>query len=80
MPPQAAAEVENAGTGYGREEYAPAREVAFEAEGRAVERVYIKYEWRATLQRLGIIAPAAPRHRNRMWDDGGFALPPPGRG
>jgi hypothetical protein len=74
-----AAREESAGTGYGNDEYAPAYEVAFEAQGSAVERVYIKYEWRSTLYRLGIIGRPEPRPRNRMWDDG-FAPPPPGRG
>ncbi|HEY6839039.1 MAG TPA: hypothetical protein VI389_09875 [Geobacteraceae bacterium] len=70
---------ERAGTGYGREEYSPSYVVAFEAEEHAVERIFIKYEWRSTLTRLGII-PAYRPERNRLWDNGGFAPPPPGRG
>jgi hypothetical protein len=74
--------MESAGTGYGQQEYSPTRVVAFEAEGRPVERVYIKYEWHSTLSRLGIIPPDQPVRPlpNRLWDNGGFAPPPPRRG
>jgi hypothetical protein len=73
--------LESAGTGYGHEEYSPVQLVAFEPEGRAVETIHFKYEWRLTLCRLGVIScDAAPRrHSNRLWDDGGYAPPPPGR-
>jgi hypothetical protein len=72
---------ESAGTGYGREEYAPTRIVSFDAEQSALERIYIKYEWRSTLSRLGIIPKEKPHRqpRNRLWDNDGFAPPPPGR-
>jgi hypothetical protein len=73
--------MESAGTGYGHEEYSPSRRVAFEPEPQAIETILIKYEWRATLCRMGIIphdTPPTPR-RNRLWDDGGYAPPPPGR-
>jgi hypothetical protein len=74
-------ESESAGTGFGREEYAPAREVAFTPERRAIERIFVKYEWRDTLRRLGVITPDRPLpQRNRMWPDNGFAPYPPGRG
>jgi hypothetical protein len=54
--------------------------VAFEPESVAAEKVYIKYEWRSTLCRQGIVRcePSRPP-RNRLWDDGDFAPPPPGR-
>ena len=73
--------VESAGTGYGHEEYSPVRIVAFEPESRAVETIHFKYEWRATLCKLGVISCDLPprRHANRLWDHGGFAPPPPGR-
>jgi len=78
--PSAKAEAEALGTGFGREEYSPARLVAFEPEGTAVEKIYIKYEWRSTLCRQGLISCGTPRPpRNRMWDDDGFAPPPPRR-
>jgi hypothetical protein len=70
---------ESAGTGYGRDEYSPSQIVAFEPEKRAAETIYLKYEWRATLCKMGVIACARPYHRphNRLWDnDDGYALPP----
>ena len=70
-----------AGTGYGHEEYAPVVTVAFEPESRPSEKVLIKYEWRATLCRQGIIRCEPPRSpKNRLWDNDGYAPPPPGRG
>ena len=74
------AKSESAGTGYGRQEYSPARTVAFDPERRAVERLFLKYEWHATLCRKGVISCGHqnPLPRNRFWDDG-FAPPPPGR-
>jgi hypothetical protein len=73
--------LEGAGTGYGREEYAPVETVSFEAEKRAVETIHFKYEWRSTLCRLGVVSCDMPPRRppNRLWDNGGFAPPPPGR-
>ena len=73
--------LEGAGTGYGREEYSPVETVAFEAEKRAVETIHFKYEWRSTLCRLGVVSCDRPpcRPPNRLWDNGGFAPPPPGR-
>lgn len=70
--------LESAGTGYGRSEYSPSRVVAFEPERRAKEKIYVKYEWRSTLCKLGIIdCPGAPcRPPNRLWDNGGYAPPP----
>jgi hypothetical protein len=71
--------LESAGTGYGRDEYSPSRIVAFEPEKRALETLYLKYEWRSTLCKLGIIECANPPRRppNRLWDSGGYAPPPP---
>lgn len=70
-----------AGTGYGHEEYSPVVTVAFEPESRAAEKLLIKYEWRATLCRQGIIRCEPPRPpKNRLWDNDGYAPPPPGRG
>ena len=78
--PAAKSEAESAGTGFGRQEHSPAQMVAFEPESVAAEKVYIKYEWRSTLCRQGIVRcePSRPP-RNRLWDDGEFAPPPPGR-
>ena len=71
----------SAGTGYGREEYSPVREVFFDRESVASEKIYLKYEWRETLCSKGIVGCGNPRlsHRNRIWDDDGWAAPPPGR-
>lgn len=81
--PSAKAEMmeRSAGTGYGRSEYAPSRTVAFEPEHRAVETLYIKYEWRSTLCKRGIISCGrpSPKGQNRLWDNGGYAPPPYGR-
>ena len=75
------AKKESAGTGYGREEYSPVREVSFEAEPVAAEKIYLKYEWRETLCRKGIVACGSPLdgEHNRLWDENGWAAPPFGR-
>jgi hypothetical protein len=66
-----------AGTGYGEEVYSPSFNVAFDPESRPWEKSFIKYEWRETLVRLGVIRPPAPpTPPNRLWDSG-FAPPPP---
>ena len=78
--PSAKAEAQAPGTGFGRAEYSPARLVAFEPEGTAAEKIFIKYEWRSTLCLQGVISCETPRPpRNRMWDNDGFAPPPPRR-
>jgi hypothetical protein len=66
-----------AGTGYGEEVYSPSITVAFQPEARCSEKSLIKYEWRETLLRLGVIRDL-PIHGNRLWDQG-FAPPPPPR-
>ena len=78
--PSAKAEGDSAGTGFGKEEHSAARLVAFEPEGTAAEKIYIKYEWRSTLCRQEIIrcGQVLPP-RNRMWDEDDFTPPPPGR-
>jgi hypothetical protein len=72
---------QSAGTGYGREEYSPSRQVSFEPERRAVETVLIKYEWRETLCRMNVIScgRATGPAPNRLWDHYGYAPPPPVR-
>jgi hypothetical protein len=77
--PAARAEEKGAGTGYGREEYSPSTTVAFEPESRAVEKIFLKYEWRSTLCKKGIIRCGWKREpHNRMWEEEGFAPPPGG--
>ena len=73
------AEQESAGTGYGREEYSPSVTVAFEPETMAREKTFIKYEWRETLCRKGVISCGSrPLPRNRFWpEENGYAPPPP---
>jgi hypothetical protein len=70
-----------AGTGYGRTEYSPSHTVEFDPESRSVENIFIKYEWRSTLCKNGIINCGRPQPKpyNRLWDNGGYAPPPPGR-
>lgn len=70
---------EDAGTGFGAEAYSPSVKVAFRPESRSAERHFLKYEWRETLCRNGIID--CRWSRNRFWDDdgGGYAPYPPGR-
>lgn len=73
--------MDGAGTGYGREQYSHVETVAFEAESKATETIHFKYEWHATLCRLGVVSCDLPPRRppNRLWDNGGYAPPPPGR-
>jgi hypothetical protein len=80
--PSARAEAsQSAGTGYGREEYSPSREVRFDPESKAVESILIKYEWRATLCSKRIIhcGTTYGHSHNRLWNNDSYAPPPPGR-
>jgi hypothetical protein len=74
--PQAKA-LGEAGTGYGPEAYSPSISVSFHPEVRCWEKSLIKYEWRETLLRMGVIRNL-PGRGNRLWDQG-FAPPPPPR-
>ncbi|MBU0945393.1 MAG: hypothetical protein KJ804_05090 [Proteobacteria bacterium] len=69
------------GTGYGEHEWSPGREVHFVAQKRAFEKKFIKYEWRSTLCRMGIVQCGPDRDQNRFWPQGrrnhGYAPPPP---
>ncbi|MEW6185791.1 MAG: hypothetical protein AB1585_08645 [Thermodesulfobacteriota bacterium] len=71
--------MESAGTGFGREAYSPSRIVAFEPEKRALETIFLKYEWHSTLCQLGVIncGPPPVRKPNRFWGNEGYAPPPP---
>jgi hypothetical protein len=62
--------------GYGREEYSPSRQVSFEPEGRTVETILVKYEWRATLCSKGIIRYGTTygRTHNLMLEKAGYGL------
>ena len=68
----------SAGTGFGDEKYSPSIRVRFNPERRVAERHFLKYEWRDTLCRKGVINCRFTR--NRFWDeDDGYAPYPPGR-
>lgn len=71
--------MESAGTGYGHEEYSPSYRVEFEPEREAVESILIKYEWRKTLCKMNIIhcGRTYQQSYNRIWEDDGYAPPPP---
>ncbi len=68
---------ESAGTGFGEETDSPSVTVAFRPEPRAAERHFLKYEWRDTLCRKGVVD--CRWSGNRFWDDDGYAPYPPGR-
>jgi hypothetical protein len=69
---------DDAGTGFGEEHHSPVVRVEFEPERRVAERHFLKYEWRETLCRKGVID--CRWSRNRFWDDDdGYAPYPPGR-
>ncbi|MBK5094577.1 MAG: hypothetical protein JJE32_02750 [Deltaproteobacteria bacterium] len=67
-----------AGTGFGDEKHSPSIRVRFNPEAQVAESHFLKYEWRDTLCRKGIINCRFTR--NRFWnDDDGYAPYPPGR-
>ena len=68
---------ENAGTGFGDSSYSPVVHVEFEPEHTAFQKTLIKYEWRETLCRKGIIR-CAEKRKNRLWDNQEYAPYPPG--
>jgi hypothetical protein len=71
------------GTGFGEEVYSPSVRVAFDAERHPSSKVFIRYEWRDSLCRRGLMSCGPERReRNRFRDDFdvfGFAPYPPGR-
>jgi hypothetical protein len=71
-----------AGTGYGETTYSPSVTVSFEPLPQAIEKVFLKYEWRETLCKKGILDVCQPLPpKNRFWpdDNSGYAPPPPRR-
>ncbi|MFK8015470.1 MAG: hypothetical protein AB8G17_08510 [Gammaproteobacteria bacterium] len=80
------AESESApGTGFGDERYAPSRRVEFDARRQSASQVFLKYEWRDTLCRMGVARCHA--NNNRFWPERGvkrrhaqrgYAAYPPG--
>lgn len=80
--PEAAAEAmaPQPGTGFGQEQWSPARLVQFEPDTRQSAKYFLKYEWRQTLCDKGVISCGQPR--NRLWPEEngeGFAPHPPQR-
>lgn len=60
------------GTGFGEGEWSPSREVRFAAQKRPAHKTFIKYEWRKTLCRMGVVQ-CGPKYtqreqnHNRFW-------------
>ncbi len=69
---------EAAGTGFGKGRYSPVVTVAFDPGRVAFNKTLIKYEWRETLCRKGILICEGPQESNRLWDEGSYAPFPPG--
>lgn len=78
--PGAAQSKDQAGTGFGEEKWSPTTRVEFTPEKRPLFKHFIKYEWRKTLCRKGVIECDRPRRGNRFWpqEDEGYAPYPPG--
>jgi len=78
--PAPSVEADEAGTGFGREEYSPTVKVHFKPQNQAVVKHFYKYEWRSTLCKRGVIKcydrPQKPR--NRFWPKESYAPYPPG--
>jgi hypothetical protein len=68
---------ESVGTGFGDEQYSPIIRVAFEPESSPVQKTLIKYELREVLCRKGLLN-CGQKSGNRLWDEGEYALYPPG--
>ncbi len=68
---------ESAGTGFGDAQYSPVIRVEFEPEHIPVQKMLVKYEWRETLCKKGILQCGRDRE-NRLWDQNGYAPYPPG--
>ncbi len=75
------AESDSAGTGWGESEWSPSRIVKFNPRKRPAQKIFIKYEWRASLCQRGLLDcyQYSDEHRhNRFWpdDDLGYAPSP----
>ncbi len=69
------------GTGWGESEWSPSRRVKFRPRQHPAQKIFIKYEWRASLCKRGLLDchPYRDEHRhNRFWpdDDLGYAPSP----
>ena len=67
---------ESAGTGFGDARYSPVYTVQFDPERTPVQKTLIKYEWRETLCRKGILR-CNQELGNRLWDENQYAPYPP---
>lgn len=72
-----ASESESAGTGFGDSRYSPVVRVEFEPEHFPIQKTLVKYEWRDTLCKKGILNCVKER-KNRLWDNDEYAPCPPG--
>jgi hypothetical protein len=68
---KSAKQSEEAGTGFGESKHSPSRTVQFIAEQNPLVKTFIKYEWRSTLCRRGIIRCDQENNGNRFWPDDG---------
>jgi len=68
---------ESAGTGFGDSQYSPVIRVEFEPELAPSQKTLVKYEWRETLCRKGLLQ-CGKDQKNRLWDQEGYAPYPPG--
>lgn len=66
---------EDAGTGFGREEYSASRQVRFQPQQKVAAKYFYKYEWRSSLCKRGVIE-CYKRPRNRFWSDDYAPYPP----
>ena len=57
------------GTGFGEEHWSPSRELPFLAKHRAIQKKFIKYEYRSALCRKGIVQCKPRQGKNRFWSD-----------
>jgi len=67
---------ESTGTGFGDSRYSPVVRVEFEPENVPVQKTLVKYEWRETLCKKGILKCGQER-KNRLWDNDEYAPYPP---
>lgn len=82
--PRANGRRQNPGTGFGETEWSPSRTVQFSPQSQPFTKQFIKYEWRSTLCKRGVLEcrkERIPRDENRFWPDHrpgyGFAPFPP---
>lgn len=79
---KSASRSETAGTGFGKSKYSPSIKVKFAPEKRPLKKTFIKYEWRSTLCKRGIISCDSEKRENRFWPNDksneGYVPFPPG--